>query len=232
MLPALMKAFQQLCDPGTKNILFMSVAASFLLSIALWVIITFILIKTPAFDILWLDWFVNFLGSSLSLVLTFLLFPSFLSVVIGFFLERIADTVDARYYPAHNVARKRTLPEVIIQTSKFLITLLALNILLLPSLFILPLFPFVYYTVNGYLLGREFFEIAALRRLSLTEAQGLRNEQKIKIILLGVGTVIFMTLPVINLLTPIIATATMVHLVEGWRKQVEVKVEPKAAQKT
>ena len=223
MLSALSKAFQQLRDPGTKNILFISVGMSLILSITLWMIITSILITTSAFEIRWVDWLVDFFGSSLALLLTILFFPSFISVITCFLLEQVADAVDARYYPSHKVARNRALPEVIVQTLKFFVLSLVLNTLLLPSVFVLPLFPFIFYTVNGHLFGREYFEIAALRRMSSSEAQNLRKAKRIHIIVIGSGVTVLMTLPGINLLTPIIATATMVHLVERWRVHIRGK---------
>ena len=116
MLSAIIKAIQQLWDPGTKKVFFISVGASLLLSITVWIIVTYALIATSVFETLWLDWFVDFLGSSFAFVLTCLLFPCFISIIIGFFLERIADAVDVRYYPTLKVFRTRTMSEVIIQT--------------------------------------------------------------------------------------------------------------------
>ena len=96
-----------------------------------------------------------------------------------------------------------------------------INVFLLPFLFIFPFFPVIFLTVNGYLLGREYFELVALRRLSSSEARCLLKKKRKTIIAIGGFFTFLMTLPVINLLTPIIATATMVHLIEDWRAQTE-----------
>ena len=79
----------------------------------------------------------------------------------------------------------------------------------------------MFYGLNGYLLGREFFELVAIRRLPQTEARALRKQKQTVVIGIGAVFAFLMTLPIINLLTPIIATATMLHLFEKWRSQVE-----------
>ena len=95
---------------------------------------------------------------------------------------------------------------------------LGLNIVLLPFLLIPPVFPFVFYGVNGYLLGREYFELVALRRLGAREARALRLARRGPLILAGALVAVLLTIPVVNLVAPVVATAAMVHLFEAWRR--------------
>ena len=101
---------------------------------------------------------------------------------------------------------------------------IGLNLLALPLLavlvFIPPLNLVVFYGLNGYLLGREYYELVALRRMDLRQAGALRHRYAVPIFLAGVLITFFSTVPFLNLLTPVLATAFMVHRVESMRGMV------------
>ena len=78
-------------------------------------------------------------------------------------------------------------------------------------------FPFVFLGVNGYLISREYFELVALRRVGREDAKRIRLAHRNRLFLAGVGIAVLLAIPVVNLLAPVIATAVMVHLFEGWR---------------
>ena len=84
---------------------------------------------------------------------------------------------------------------------------LALVLLLVPGVNIAAFF-----LVNGYLLGREFFEFAAMRFRSEAEAKAMRRRNAATVFLAGMVIAGFLALPLINLLTPLFAAAMMVHL--------------------
>ena len=217
MFAALIKAVRQLNDPSIQKIVLLGAGVTVLIFIAFWFVITFLLIRTSFVEISWLEWLIDFIGGAFALALAWLLFPSIISAVTGFLLERVINAVDTCYYPQLPAPRARPLSEIIIQTSKFVCLMVLINVFLLPFLFFFPLFPVIFFTVNGCLLGREYFELVALRRLSPSEARCLLKKKRKTIIAIGGFFTFLMTLPAINLLTPIIATATMVHLIEDWR---------------
>ena len=95
--------------------------------------------------------------------------------------------------------------------------MVVLNLVMLVFLLIPPLFPFVFYGVNGYLLGREFFELVALRRIGLEEVRNLRKAHRGRLFLAGIVIAFLFTVPGLNLVAPVIATAVMVHLFEDFR---------------
>ena len=76
----------------------------------------------------------------------------------------------------------------------------------------------IYYTLNGYLIGREFFELVAHRRLLPAEAVKLRQKVKFQLFLSGLIITFLMTLPIVNLIAPVIAVSVMVYLVDDWNK--------------
>jgi uncharacterized protein involved in cysteine biosynthesis len=78
----------------------------------------------------------------------------------------------------------------------------------------------VFYALNGYLLGREYFELVALRRLDESSTRALRKAYQGSIFLSGVMIAVLTSVPLVNLAAPVIATAFMVHLFESLRRRV------------
>jgi CysZ protein len=69
-----------------------------------------------------------------------------------------------------------------------------------------------FFLVNGYLLGREFFEFAAMRFRSPDEAREFRVKHALTVFLAGLVIAAFLAIPLLNLLTPLFAAGMMVHL--------------------
>ena len=76
----------------------------------------------------------------------------------------------------------------------------------------------VFYLLNGYLLGREYYELVSLRRLAPDRAKALRRGLRSRVFLAGVVIAFLLTLPLVNLITPIIATGFMLHVFERGRR--------------
>lgn len=218
MLGAFAKAIAQLGDPGTRRVVWVSIGLAILVFIGLWALVGYLLAATTVFEVAWLDTAVDILGGLATVVLTWLLFPAVLSGCIGIFLERIADAVERRYYPTLPAVRTMPVGEVIASTARFLVIVLALNLLILVFLPFPPVFPFVYYAVNGYLLGREYFELVALRRADPIEVRALRSAYRGRLFLAGLLVALLLTVPLVNLIAPIVGTAAMVHLYQAWRR--------------
>ena len=70
----------------------------------------------------------------------------------------------------------------------------------------------LYYLLNGYLVSREYFELVALRRMDPMAVRAMRQRSRGKVLLAGILLTFLLTIPIINFLTPIIATAFMVHV--------------------
>lgn len=217
MISALIKGINQLSDKPTRKYIWYSVVAAILTLIVLWTVVGYVLGETALTDIGWLEGAIDILGGLATLALTWFLFPATVSAVIGLFLEQVADCVERRHYPSLGPASGQSVGEAVVTTLKFLAILVVLNLLMLPFLFLGPIFPFVFYTVNGYLLGREYFELVASRRLPAAEVQALRKQRQGGILAIGIAIAFLFTIPVVNLLMPVVATAAMVHLFESWR---------------
>jgi uncharacterized protein involved in cysteine biosynthesis len=82
-----------------------------------------------------------------------------------------------------------------------------------------PLNLLLFYLLNGYLLGREYFEMVAVRRLDPAATKRLRRDRRGRVILAGAVITFLLTIPLVNLITPIIATAFMLHVFEDLRRR-------------
>lgn len=218
MLRAFFRALGQLGDQRIVTLLGASVLLAIGMFAGLWIAVGWLLTHTVLSEWRWLDTALAVLGGFGTLLLTWLLFPAVVSASIGLFLERIAAAVEARHYPGLPRAPGMPTLAAVWNALRFLVVLLALNLLLLPALLLGPVFPVLYYAVNGYLLGREYFELVALRREAPAAARAMRRAHRLTAFGAGLVTAILLTLPLVNFLAPVLTTMAMVHLVEGWRR--------------
>jgi uncharacterized protein involved in cysteine biosynthesis len=106
--------------------------------------------------------------------------------------------------------------EMAMTSLRLMLLTLALNLLALPIYVLVPgINVFVFFGLNGYLFGREYFEVVALRRLDGDAAKAMRRRFGGRVFLGGVIITGLFALPFVNLAAPVIATAFMVHLFEG-----------------
>jgi len=217
MISAISKGIKQLNDPATRQVVWISVGVAILAFLVLFACIETALRHTAMFQTGWMETVSDFLGRLAALVLTWLMFPAVISAVVGLFLERVANAVEARHYPGLASVPEQPFAEALLAAGKFLVILVALNLCLLVFIFTGPLYLLLFYVVNGYLISREFFELVALRRLTADAVRPLRKQHQTALVFIGAVFAFLMTIPIVNLLTPIIATSTMVHLFEDWR---------------
>lgn len=218
MFAAFLKAFGQLADGTTRRLIWLSLGAAIAVFAALWLTIGTAIESTELFASGWLETIVDVLGWAATLVLTWFLFPAVFTVISSLFLERVAGATEARHYADLPEAPGARLGAALGATAGFLAAMVVLNLVMLIFLLIPPLFPFVFYGVNGYLLGREFFELVALRRIGLEEVRHLRKAHRGRLFLAGIVIAFLFTVPGLNLVAPVIATAAMVHLFENFRR--------------
>ncbi|HAI31053.1 MULTISPECIES: EI24 domain-containing protein [Thalassospira] len=207
-----LKSVAQFSDPRFRKVVLIGVAGALATIVALWVLIWFGLNSITFFtDGGWLETAVDWvLGIGLTL-LVLLLFPAATVLISSLLLDQIADAVEDKHYPTLPDTRPQPIMDALISGLKFALTALALNILLLPLLLAGPLYVIAFYMMNGYLLSREYFELVAARRYDARTVEAIRKSRQKKLWIAGVGLTFLMTIPVVNLVAPIIATAFMVH---------------------
>jgi uncharacterized protein involved in cysteine biosynthesis len=81
-----------------------------------------------------------------------------------------------------------------------------------------PFAPLVFWAVNGYLFGREYFELVALRRLEPAEMRQLRGQYSLRIWLAGSLMAVPLSIPLLNLIVPLVGVATYTHMFHRLRR--------------
>lgn len=163
-------------------------------------------------EVAYLDEALTIAAIPLLLVLSgFAMFPV-AAAFVGLFLDEIAEAVEAKHYPNAVRIRPMAWGDALIDALRFAGVFLAVNALcLIFYLFLAPFAPFIFWAVNGYLLGREYFSQVALRRLPPDQAHGLRRKHRARVWFAGVLMAIPLSIPILNLIVPILGVATFTH---------------------
>jgi len=129
-----------------------------------------------------------------------------------FFLDRVAGRIEARDYPGDVSKLNRFWPSL--KAGMRLAGLvLGADLLLLPLDIVLPgLGELLSLIANGWLLGWEYFELAALRHLPVSEADNLRKSHGWQVWSGGILIAFLSEIPLLDLIAPLFGTALMVHL--------------------
>ncbi|MEM9061547.1 MAG: EI24 domain-containing protein [Pseudomonadota bacterium] len=142
---------------------------------------------------------------------SFLMIPV-AAMFVGLFLDEIADAVETKHYPQLPEPRRSGLFADIVTSLRFTGLVIVLNLLAL-IVYILsgPLAPIVFIALNGYLLGREYFEMVAARHLPAGEAATLRKQNFWRTWFAGTLMAGPLVIPVMNLIVPVLGVATITH---------------------
>ena len=218
MVSALLHAFADVSAPAVRRLTALGLALALACFMLVWTVIAILLARTSLFEWGPLNWLVDMLGGLAVLVVSWLIFPAVVTIVMGFFLDRIAEAVEAMHYPGHGPARRSPIAETVATTVRLMAITLLLNLLALPVYIMAPgINFFVFLGINGYLFGREYFEVVALRRLDPIAARAARRRVAGRVFVAGVVIAGLFAIPLVNLIAAVIATAFMVHLAARMR---------------
>ncbi len=224
ILTSFFSALGQTGDPRFRRVLGIGIALTIALLVAayallLWVLDTFIG-PDAYFEVLGR---VVDIGDLLSwsslifmLVLSFFLMIPVASAITSMFLDEVADAVEARHYPALPPIPGVPFFDALRDTLNFLGVIIGANTLaFVLYVFMPPATPFIFFGLNGYLLGREYFQLAAMRRIGRDGAKALRKRHALTIWAAGVLMALPLVVPVLNLVIPILGAATFTHIFHG-----------------
>ena len=213
MFGAFGKTLSQIFSRPFRSILWRSLGMTMLLLITLGALGLRSTGFTPNLGIAWADTIIDVLIDALVIIaLIFLVIPV-TAIFIPLFQDEVATAVETRHYPAESGPREQGIFEGIWLGLKALFVLLGVNLLALPLVFLLPGLGFVIFLiVNGFLLGREFFEAAAVRHYPPAQIKTLRRRHSGRVFLAGMVVAGVLAIPFINILVPLFGTAFMVHV--------------------
>jgi uncharacterized protein involved in cysteine biosynthesis len=216
-----LKAVEQAGDPRFRGTLLRGVGLTVLLLVAIyagffwlvgWLLPDSVTIPWVG-EIGWLDNLASW-GTVLLLMLAsvFLMVPV-ASAFTGFFLDDVTDAVEARHYAHLPPARRLTFRESLGESLTFLGVIVAGNLAAIVVYLLVPPFaPFVFVALNGFLLGREYFDLIARRRLGRDGARRLRRRHAVQVWVAGMLMAAPLTVPLVNLTIPVLGAATFTHL--------------------
>ncbi|WP_305967949.1 MULTISPECIES: EI24 domain-containing protein [unclassified Mameliella] len=218
---AVSRAIAQLPDPRFRGVLLRGIGITLAILIAVsmtviwglgWLIgdsITLPWIGT----IEWLDTAASWAAVPVMLVLSAFLMVPIASAITSMFLEEVAQAVEDKHYTGLGPATPPSFVDSLIDSLGFLGTMILANLFaLVLYLLFAPLAPVIFWGLNGFLLGREYFTLAAMRRVGRQEARKLRRRHLATIWAAGVLMAIPLTIPLVNLLIPVLGAATFTHI--------------------
>ncbi len=221
---AFLQAIGQLSDPRFRRVFLLGIALALALLIGFTAaFVWFTDWATP--DQLWLpilgevNWVNDLLSWGAVFLLTFLsvfLMIPVASAITSMFLDEVAHAVEDKHYP--HLPRPQSVPfgEALRDTVNFLGVLVGVNLLaILLYLIFAPAAPLIFWGVNGFLLGREYFTMVAIRWVGRVEAKRLRRRHIGTVWLAGALMAVPLSVPLLNLVIPILGAATFTHLYHG-----------------
>jgi CysZ protein len=148
-----------------------------------------------------------------------MLMPAVTAFVASFFADQIAEEVERTHYPDEPPGKALPLGQAVLEGGKTALLAIAVYVCALPLVLIAGLGAAVFFLATAWLLGREYFELTAMRFRPPAEAKMLRRRNATRVFMGGIVIALFVSIPLVNLATPLFATAFMVHLHKrlSWR---------------
>lgn len=140
------------------------------------------------------------------------LMPAVTALVASIFVDEVADEVERVHYPAERPGTALPLTRALIEGLKTALLAVLLYLLALPFFFFAGIGVVVFFLVAAWLLGREYFLLAAMRFRSVEEAKAFRKQHASTVFGAGCVVAAFVSIPIVNLATPLFGTAFMVHV--------------------
>jgi CysZ protein len=218
MLAALSLALAEIAQPTLRRTVLISVGVALAVFALLWAGLGWLLLDAHFFHNWFFDTVIDVLGGLAALVVTWLIFPAVVTTAASFLLDSVVAEIEARHYPGRPPARPQSWGEMVAAGLRLALMAIVLNILALPLYLLLPGINIaLFYLLNGYLLGREYFELVALRRLDPHDARRLRRLHAAKVLLAGALIAFLFSVPFLNLAAPVLGAAFMLHVFEQIR---------------
>lgn len=214
MLAAAGQAFRDLFTPPFRAVLIKCVGFTLALLIGMIVALEWAFsyfVSWPG----WIETTIEWLGGFALVAASIFLVPPVTSLIAGLYLDDIAAEAERLHYPADPPGRPLPTLQSVGLALRFFLVVLAVNLLALFLLLIPGVNLIAFYAGNGYLLGREYFELAAMRHLPPAEARRLRLANRGYVFACGLIIAALASVPILNLLTPLFATSFMVQIYKG-----------------
>jgi CysZ protein len=159
-----------------------------------------------------LAWFLSFAAGVGIIVGGVMLMPAVTSFVASFFADEIAEQVEREHYPADPPGHALPLWRAVLEGGGTALLAIIVYLCAVPFLLLAGLGAVIFFLATAWLLGREYFNLAAMRFRPPEEAKALRKRNAGTVYIAGLFIAAFVSIPIVNLATPLFAMALMVHV--------------------
>ena len=227
MIDAAVKALAQILSPPMRSILWRSIGVALVLitvvAIGLQRLLSWFAtygegwaeaalgpgFHTPLYALSWIISFAAGLGIVFGAIL---LMPAITSLVASLFVDEIADHVEREHYPAERPGTALPFGLAMREGVKIALLSILVYLIALPFVFVAGVGFLAFFIATAWLLGREYFELAAMRFRPPEEAKAMRRDNAAIIFTAGLIIAAFVSIPIVNLATPLFGMAFMVHM--------------------
>lgn len=206
---------KEILRPRFRSVVWKSLGLTVLLFFGMWVGLE-MLVSTYLFPFLngwpWVSTIILWLlGAGLVVGAGFLLAPT-TAVFAGLFLDEVAEHVEETHYGHQPIGKPMSIIPSVWLAIKFTALVIITNLAALMLVVFFGAGILVFFIANGYLLGREYFQFAAMRYRSEADANEFRKKHSLEIFMAGLVIAGVISVPILNLFTPVFAASLMVHL--------------------
>lgn len=227
MIDAAVKALSQMFTQALRRVLLKAIGLALLLIVIIGIALQRVFAALAANGATWaeqtsgmaphaawsaLAWLLSIMAGLGIVTGALFLMPAVTAFVGSFFVDEVAEIVERTHYPAEPAGRALPLFRALIEGVQFAALALLVYLCAVPFLLLAGLGVIILFLANAYLLGREYFELAAMRFRPPAEAKAMRKARATYVFLAGMVIAVFVSIPVLNLATPIFAMAFMVHV--------------------
>lgn len=227
MFDAATKALTQILSPPMRAILWKSVILALLLIVVVAIGLQRLLNWFAGSGEIWaeqmlgpnfhtmlniLAWFVSIAAGLGILFGAIFLMPAITSLIASIFVDDVADIVERTHYPAEKPGKALPIVQATMEGIKTSLLTLVVYLVAVPLVLIFGMGFLVFFIATAWLLGREYFKYAALRFRPLDEMEQMRKQHAATIFTAGLFIAAFVSIPIVNLATPLFGMAFMVHM--------------------
>jgi CysZ protein len=227
MFDAAVKALKQILSPPMRAILYKAIGLALVLIVVLAIGLQRLLswfavsgegwaeallgpgFHTPLNILAWIVSIAAGLGVVFGAVF---LMPAITSLVASVFVDDVADHVEREHYPTEHVGTALPFGLAITEGTKTALLTILVYLIALPFVFVAGAGFIVFFIATAWLLGREYFELAAMRFRPPSEAKTMRKQNAATVFTAGLVIAAFVSIPIVNLATPLFGMAFMVHM--------------------
>lgn len=222
MLRAAARALAQILSPSFRAVLLKSAGAALALLIVVGVALQRLFAAALERGVAWIEayldgayrWAVDLLELALTVLASLglvagmvFLMPAVTALVAGFFADEIAAAVEREHYPCDPPGADLPVISTLFEGGRAALLALAVYVCAAPFLLVGGLGAVVFFLATAFLLGREYFDLAAMRFRSPAEAKALRRRHAGQVFFAGLVIAAFATIPLVNLATPLFGAA-------------------------